>query len=594
MKRRLLLFVLVLLVLTVPARAAGVESWNVTATVAPDGETMLSVSLVIRLDSPTNRLVFPLGEGAGNLTVNGVSCRVVKFGGIPSAVLESDAGFSGTLRFDMTYTLNCCLDRQETWNLVLPLVCEGMGYTVNQVDFQITFPGAVTGVPTFESGYMGADVDNYITCNVQDNVLTGRLSAALRDHEFLTLSIETDPEQFPRVGVAGSSQVWSLTVAVVLLILALVYWGIFLWWKPLLAPAQPQTPPGVNPGLVNCHLLGRRPDFSLMILSWAQAGYLSVFLERDQTVTLYKRMDMGNERSAYECHIFKTLFGRRQEVETCSRSFEALRDRVQTNGPKLGKLYRRSGNPMVLRLLGMLSGAFFWVAMADGLVPAGGGRWFPMVLLALAGLAASGMIQTGLVSLLSRDSQPGLYALGASLLTLIMGIASGRMGLAVLVVLIQTVLGLAVLFGGRRSQQGRESVQSLLGLRKYLRRMDAKRVNRMMTTDPGYYYSMSTWALALGVDRVLARRFSRVSLPESPWLYTELPVEGGSTGWYKLLRRTASLLQGKFPRQKETDPHDRRSRTRTSAGRTSGSRSGRRAGNASRRPSRRSSTASRR
>ena len=79
--------------------------------------------------------------------------------------------------------------------------------------------------------------------------------------------------------------------------------------------AQSHAPVGVGPGEVRCRLLAESPDFPLMVVSWAQLGYLTIHVNQDWAVTLHKRMDMGNERSGYENRLFRSLFGREQMAD---------------------------------------------------------------------------------------------------------------------------------------------------------------------------------------------------------------------------------------------------------------------------------------
>ena len=115
-------------------------------------------------------------------------------------------------------------------------------------------------------------------------------------------------------------------------------------------------------------------------------------------------------------------------------------------------------------------------------------------------------------------------------------------------------MGLLVLFGGRRSEEGRQTLAALLGLRRYLCTVDRKQLHRILRQNPGYYYDMAPYALALGIDRPFARRFDRMRLPACPWLVTDFPLGNSARGWYPLLRQVTRALRGHFPavtRQKQ-------------------------------------------
>lgn len=547
MKRCLVAIALCLVLLSLPVQASGISDWQLDAAVATNGEVMMKVTCIITLDTPVQRLVFPLGDGAGDLTINGIQRRVQRVDGVPSAVLESDAGFSGTLQFDLTYTLRGCLKPEQDWALVLPILASGLAYSVEHIGFRITLPETTDELPVFSSAYRVEDVDNYITYSTEGTTITGAVNTLMRDHEQLLITLPTAPEVFPRTGVSGLNATWMTAVAVAFFGLAVLYWFFCLRWKPVRAVPQLQAPVGLNPGQVGCQLLTHSPDLALMLLSWAQAGYLTIYMNGDMAVILHKRMSMGNERGSYEAELFHRLFGRSQMVECASRRFQALRLKVEHDPPRVKRLFARGGSPFILRILGSLAGIMVWASMGDCLMGAGIVKWLLVVVLGAAGAAASWLIQGGLQSLLSWKKRPGLLAMVGALLTVVMGIISGCALAAMLCVLGQILLGLVILFGPRRSEEGRSTVQGILGLRKHLRTMDSKQINRIIQTDPGYYYTMAPYALALGVDRAFARRFKKLQLGDCPWLITALPPTGDARRWSWILRQVTRSIRGNLP-----------------------------------------------
>ena len=59
-------------------------------------------------------------------------------------------------------------------------------------------------------------------------------------------------------------------------------------------------------------------NLNMMVFSWAQLGYLLIEAKSGGKVRLYRQMEMGNERSAFEQRCFKQLFGRRDTVDAGS------------------------------------------------------------------------------------------------------------------------------------------------------------------------------------------------------------------------------------------------------------------------------------
>lgn len=543
MKRFAALVLLLCLLLSIPVQGAELRSWDVQAAVQNTGETTMTAEAVIRLDTPAYELVFPLGKGAKNLTVNGVSLRIKKVDGIPCAVVKSEVGFSGSQKFTLCYTLRNCLDTKGQWDLVLPLVADGSPHAVQQLSFQVTLPGKAA-MPTFQSGYLGEDVDNYLNISLQDNVISGTVSTELRDHENLILTMATDPEVFPRVGRMEKLGLWCAVGAAGCWLLAMVYWFFFLRWRPFRLVKQTRIPAGINCGQVGSQLLTQSPDAALTILSWAQAGYLTIHVNRDRAISLHKRMDMGNERGRWEQRLFRRMFGKGTMAEVSSLRFQALREKADGARPQVRKLFRGKGIPALAKLFACLSGGLLWAIMGNSFLSAGVIRIVLTVLAGIVGFVVSWLMEGGFQSLFSWNKKPGFVALGCGVATLLLGIFSGRVLACVFALLGQAIMGFLLVFGGKRSDMGRNAAQSILSFRVFLRHFGSKRVNRMIRIDPGYYYQVAPYALALGVDRPFAKMFSQVELPDCTWLITDEPQSGHSLQWYLLLRQVTKNIRG--------------------------------------------------
>lgn len=556
--KRFLLAVLCLVLLAAPVGA--VEPGNameVSAIVGEDGSCQMTVGLTLQLDGKAEQLVLPVGSGAREAAVNGAAMKVRRLDGIYGLVLDSSAGLRGTQTFTITYTLPECILEEETRTLRLPLLPEGLAYPVDRLTFRVTMPGTFSETLGFTSGYYGEDVDNYMTVSVSGREISGSVNTGLRDQDSLILTMPASDDLFPRRYEAGTLEPVARLAALGFGLLALVYWLLRLRWQPVRAVAQAQAPVGVGPGEVGCRLFARSPDFPLMVVSWAQLGYLTIHVGQDWAVTLHKRMDMGNERSAYERGLFQALFGRELLAEGGGARFQALVKRTAASKPRVSGQFHRSGRPFWVRLLGALMGLCAGVAVGDLSAPEVSWRIVVVILWGLGWAVASWLLQDGLCSLLSWEVQPGILALGAGVAILLTGALAGCMSLALVCCLTQCLLGLLILFGGRRSEAGRQTLAALLGLRRYLRTVDRKQLHRILQQNSGYYYDMAPYALALGADRQFAGQFDRMRLPACTWLVTDFPLESEAREWYLLLRQVTRVLRGRLPRparQRQTAP----------------------------------------
>lgn len=549
--RRVLLLLLccVMLVVAGPGVLAA-NSLSSSAEVSADGSCQMTVQLELTLEKPVQKLILPLGAGAAHASVNGSPVKIRKVDGRPAIVLEQESGYTGQQSLTLRYTLRDCVGPKTEWKLRLPILPVGLDYPIDKLTFQVTLPGAFSQTPIFSSGYYGEDIDNYMTVAVAENVISGSVDVALRDRETLTLTMDTDPALFPRQGETGATVQFDRLAMALCALVALLYWFLRLRWRPVGVTPQSQVPVGVGAGEVGSRLKAQSPDLALMAVAWAQMGYITIHVSQERDVTLHKRMEMGNERSSYENKVFQAVFGRGQLVDAGGERFQRLRAQVGAARPRIrGQFTRRSGNPICLRFLGALAGLFAGVGIGDLLLPVMAARFLPLALFAVAGAAGAWLIQGGPRGLLSWNRRPSLIAGGAAVLFLLLGILAACGGMVFLCCLLQLAVGGVTMFGGQRSEAGRQTVQSILGLWRYLKTVERKQLRHILSRNPDYYYDMAPYALALGVDRRFASRFETIRLPACPWLVTDFPQGNRAEAWYPLLREITAILRGKLPRQ---------------------------------------------
>ena len=83
--------------------------------------------------------------------------------------------------------------------------------------------------------------------------------------------------------------------------------------------------------------------------------------------------------------------------------------------------------------------------------------------------------------------------------------------------------------------------------------MTPEELARITESNPDYYYDLAPDALALGVDRVLARQFGDERLPDCPYLTVHGRSSLTARQWNELLRKVVQVLderQRKLPWEK--------------------------------------------
>ena len=556
--RRIAAFALCLILLCVlsgNARAASsASSVSLSATVSSDGSCQVTVDVSLVLDSAVSELYFPLPRQARNITVNGSSARVTRLGNASNVNITGLVkGVTGNVTLRLQYTLNNLVEyvqlaEASKLQLQLPLL-SGFSMPVDKMDFTVHLPGAVNAKPVFISGYFQQSIEEDIHALVNGATITGALKTNLKDQETLLMTLDVPEEVFPQ----NVTKQWSMGIPdaamVVMAALAVLYWLIFLRCAPLIRSRYAVPPAGCTAGELSCVLTGQGSDLTMMVMSWAQLGYLLIHLGPNGRVTLHKRMDMGNERSSYEMHIFRSLFGKRRTVDGSSYHYAALCRKVAVFPGDVQDYFRRgTGNPRIYRILcagiGLFGGVSLGMAMAGNALLG----FLLVAVMAIFGAVSSWLIQDWIRGLHLRNTPALLIGLGFSALWLIFGFMGKRMNIAACVVGAQLLCGLSWFYGGRRTPNGRRTAAQVLGLRAYLRRLTPADIKQLRRMDPDYFHTMAPYALALGVHKRFAGAFGNRKLPSCPYLTTGMDGHLTAQQWMQLMVRAADSLNARQKR----------------------------------------------
>jgi hypothetical protein len=324
---------------------------------------------------------------------------------------------------------------------------------------------------------------------------------------------------------------------------AAVYWAVFLRFLPLPGRKRPTAPDGITAGELGTVLCMQGTDLTMMVIHWAQLGYILIHLDDNGRVILHKRMDMGNERSGFEVKTFRSLFGKRRMVDGTGFHYAQLCRKVAASAPSAQTVFHRSsGNPNIFRLIAALIGAFGGTAMGMALGTSSVFRVLLMIGLAVLGGVSAWLIQEIGRCLQLRNKRPAMIGAGLCVLWILLGFAAGDPATAFIVIGCELLAGLAAAWGGRRTDLGRQLYDQVTGLRRFMRSVPREELRRILNANPDFFYSLAPYALAMGVDQAFARRFGGVRLPACPYLTTGMDGHLTPLEWTHLLRDAAARL----------------------------------------------------
>ena len=548
--RRILIAILCCLLLATSVSAAGITNYKSETVAASDGSCEVTLTVTLQLDGPVSELTFPLPENARNITVNGSGTRSTKSDNVRNVDLKKFVSGAGTYTMVIRYSLPDAVTEDEAENLIftLPLL-SGFAYPVEEMSFTVTLPGAPERKPTFTSTYYQEAADTVMDISVAENVITGSFRVRLQDHESLVMTLPVTEDIFPQ----SVAKKWSMDtldlVMIAVAFLAMVYYFISMRFQLPRRQRRATPPEGMNAGEVGCRMTGQGVDLTMMVVSWAQMGYLLIQPDDNGRVLLHKRMDMGNERSEFENRYFRALFGSRRTVDATGYHYARLWDKASkiVLGAKDTYL-RASGNPKVFRVLVAIIGILAGFSLATAFVSDTGWQIVLAIFLGIFTAVASWIIQSGAMRAYSADKLPFIIALGGAVVWFGISLLAGEWNTAIFVIPAQFLGGLMAAYGGRRTETGKQDMADLLALRRYLKKVSAEELRRLLSLNPDYYYALAPYAYALGVDRAFARQMGKNKLMGCTYLTTGMDGHMTAREWNQLLRDTVDSMDAMHKR----------------------------------------------
>ena len=547
----ILLLCLGLMTTAVSAQSEATEVSSVI-TVSSDGRCQVMTTVWIHLDSPANNLTYPLPKNATNVSVSGTSVRTFASPVDPDVILtdlSSLNGISGDYQLTFSYILPDVLrtERNEQTKksylvMEIPLL-SGFELPVQSASFSVTMPGEVTGKPTFSSSYLQTGIESKIDVFVGGQVITGSTKQGLQDREKFSLVMQVPEEMFPGklyIAREGNPEIVPMSICAAL---ALLYWIIFMRTLPVFRQDRSLPIEGLTAGDLGSRLTAAGVDLTMMVFTWAQLGYLRIRVDRKGRVILEKRMDMGNERTDFEIKTFRSLFAKGDFVDATGGQYARLCRYVSETISGVKEMYaKRAGNTAIFRILGCGISVFCGICFAMNIGKSDIIHTMLSILFVIFGVVTAWGIQGGMYKIHVRGKIPLYVGSVCSLVWIGLGIVSGQWIMGLVVVAGQYLIGLLAAYGGRRSDLGKYNASQILGLRHYLKKLDTKKLERLLENNPDYFFDMLPLAIALGVDGKFAKAFGNMRMTECHYLLVARDDKRTAAEWALIVRKIADRM----------------------------------------------------
>ncbi len=557
--------ILLLVTLAVPAGAESiVQNADIHASVSQDGSGTVQLQMQFYADQTFPELIFPVPGKARNVVVNGSRLKKQETDtGISYVDISHICTAPGLYSLAVSFSLNSMVAIQEEdiygdalpkeeqqLMLSIPLL-SGFAYPTKAMTVSVSLPGELSEDialrPVFYSGYHQNLIEKELEISYSGSQITAVLKNPLKGRETLRMEMPAR-EMFPRIEARRLAFGTEELIMCVVAVFAVLYWLLFLragvFW-----PAACATPPeGITAGHVGTILTGRGNDLTTMVLSWAQMGYLLIHKDDHGRVLLHKRMEMGNERSSFENRCFRSLFGRKKMIDGTGYHYAQLCRKIAADRSDGTNLFRRrSGNPGVLRFLGVLVGMLGGVSLA--VTVSSGSLLFGLAITLFALLCGvlSYLIQHWAVYW-HQHRRLYLISLLCAGLWIFLGVQLEDTVTAACVVAFQLIVGFAAAYGGLRTESGKHMRRQILGLRKYLKTHSKKQLRSIYRADPEYFFALLPYAIALGVAVPFARGFGPTRLPACPFLTTGMDAHMSASEWNRTISKVVRALNARQQR----------------------------------------------
>ena len=525
---------------------------NSVINVSSDGRCQVTMTVRLHLDGPASSMTFPLPGNATNVSCNGASVRTFTSVVDPDVILADLSGLNGVsgdyqLMFsytlpDVIYTEQPTATSGAKLMMKIPLL-SGFDYPVNSMSFSVTMPGEIDTKPTFTSSYMQTGIESRLTAFVGGQIINGSTLTGLQDREKLALVMQVPEEMFPGklfIARTGNPEIIPMSICGAL---ALLYWIIFMRTWPVFRQERSIPLEGITAGDLGSRLTAAGVDLTMMVMTWAQLGYLWILVDRKGRVILEKRMDMGNERPEFELRTFRTLFAKADYVDATGSKYAKLCRSVAKTVDGIREMYtKRAGNSTIFRILGCGVSVFCGICFAMNLADTQIIRTMLSILFVIFGVTTAWGIQGGMYKIHVRGKIPLYIGSGCAALWIILGIIAGQWLMGLIVVAAQYLIGLLAAYGGRRSQMGMYNAGQVLGLRHFLRKLDDQKLERLLENNPDYFFDMLPYAIALGVDGRFAKAFGNRKIPDCHYLLVSRNDKRTAAEWALLVRKVADQM----------------------------------------------------
>jgi len=460
---------------------------------------------------------------------------------------DSNITVTGAKGYSISYTYNIGKDTGKGYDeLYFNLIGDAWDTTISNISFTITMPKSFDESKLgFASGVKSSTESKNINYAVNDNVIKGKYIGTLNPEEGLTVRLELPEGYF----IGSSYNFDSMMLAALFLPIIFVFIFFLLWMKygrddKVIEITAFYPPEGFNSAEIGFLYKGNTDDKDVvsLLIYLANKGYIKISETTEKLLFTEKKGfkiikikeydgDNINERI-----FLNGLFQNRSNEITATdlhNSFYITLGEIKTNlNNKENKKMIFEKTSLGKNIWGIVAIIIIFLLITVKPVLEHDASTLLFALL-FPGIGFSVLIGT-LVWTKSILGQPGQSGCIITIFLIIWGIGFGGAPWAFLVLpalladpiyLMTYFIGLACIIGiivllklmPKRTKYGNEMLGKIKGFKKFLEVTEKERLEKLVMTDPAYFYNILPYTYVLGISDKWIKKFETIAMQAPAW-----------------------------------------------------------------------------
>lgn len=316
--------------------------------------------------------------------------------------------------------------------------------------------------------------------------------------------------------------------------------SIFLWFRfgkdnKVVTTVEFEAPEGMSPAEVGYVIDGTvdRKDVVSLLFYFAQQGYLTIRQDGKRNFTIIKNKDLPLDAKPYEFEFFSGLFALGNQVKmddlqgTFYETYESTRTLIEGEFDTRKKRIfpgSVSWSRVVVLLLAIIGMGVLGFAMYLS--------FRKLSLLIKLGVTLVLLVVSLFTGMCAQDSwhsyskkeliTQNLISGGATIASMLLAFITVKgyydnLILGALAVVMIGALYFASRFMQSRTKYGAELLGKILGFKEFIKVAEKDRLEKMLESDPEYFYNVLPYAYVLGLSKKWCKKFEGIAIEPPTW-----------------------------------------------------------------------------